>query len=525
MFPNGPFGNMFPYTNFHSMNLDWVIQVAKDFLDQYTHIQEIIETGETSITDKTAEGIQGLEDKAEALQALLDEWYNEHSEDIADELRDALDDITTALSGATDDISTALTNAISSFDTAAGNRAALAIASIPSDYTDFYTNAFKWIQYATSSDDALDLTIGSWGLAANNLPSNLPSGYSGNGLLVVLDRSSTGNLPAFRLLFTSYTKRFWYHTGYEWKEVLTSASLSDYYKYIDTLPTNTDPRTAAVGLYNLIPSNTYLNLPPNYDTSGYGWCMVMYQQVGAGSTLAFLSDGEHLWQAITAGGWRSITTYNTMQQEKICLFGDSLTEVNSTASKNWTKLMEDAGFVIQNLAKGGTGFARATQADGRYADQISFVDNGTTIIGVSGSFNDLAVSLPMGDVTDTGNTTICGYINQFFNSLMTMYPTIPIICYVMTPWGTANYNDSKTKEYAEKLEEICKMNNIPFKSLLTCSTLRPWQEANRQYYYNTDAVHPNNEGYKIIFRHLLPLFMESCRNANDWYYSIGLANA
>ena len=81
MFPNGPFGNMFPYTNFHSMNLDWVIQVAKDFLDQYTHIQEIIETGETSITDKTAEGIQGLEDKAEALQALLDEWYNEHSED------------------------------------------------------------------------------------------------------------------------------------------------------------------------------------------------------------------------------------------------------------------------------------------------------------------------------------------------------------------------------------------------------------------------------------------------------------
>ena len=32
----------FPYTNFHELNTDWLVKIAKDFLDQYTHIQEVI---------------------------------------------------------------------------------------------------------------------------------------------------------------------------------------------------------------------------------------------------------------------------------------------------------------------------------------------------------------------------------------------------------------------------------------------------------------------------------------------------
>ena len=35
----------FPYTNFHELNMDWIVKIAKDFLDQYTHIQETITTG------------------------------------------------------------------------------------------------------------------------------------------------------------------------------------------------------------------------------------------------------------------------------------------------------------------------------------------------------------------------------------------------------------------------------------------------------------------------------------------------
>ena len=33
----------FPYTDMHNLNLDWIIKIAKDFLDQYPNIQNIIE--------------------------------------------------------------------------------------------------------------------------------------------------------------------------------------------------------------------------------------------------------------------------------------------------------------------------------------------------------------------------------------------------------------------------------------------------------------------------------------------------
>lgn len=86
----------FPYTNFHELNLDWIIKVAKDFLDQYTHIQELIQNGEESITnltesgeqaitegetairELTAEELEALQEKADELEQILQNWFDEH---------------------------------------------------------------------------------------------------------------------------------------------------------------------------------------------------------------------------------------------------------------------------------------------------------------------------------------------------------------------------------------------------------------------------------------------------------------
>lgn len=108
----------FPYTNFHELNLDWIVKIAKDFLDQYTHIQEVIQTGledlaesrETGLAEldqkrldslaelnqKTLDGLSDLQTKYDTLDGLLQAWYDTHSADIAGQLADAIADFNTA---------------------------------------------------------------------------------------------------------------------------------------------------------------------------------------------------------------------------------------------------------------------------------------------------------------------------------------------------------------------------------------------------------------------------------------------
>lgn len=110
---NGAFGENFPYSNFHDLNMDWIIKIAKDFLDQYTHIQDIIEQGEEDITNLTEEELQALTNKKEELEALLEQWYETHSADIAQQLA----------------------SAITAFNTSAEAKATQTLATIPADYT------------------------------------------------------------------------------------------------------------------------------------------------------------------------------------------------------------------------------------------------------------------------------------------------------------------------------------------------------------------------------------------------------
>ena len=151
---NGAFGENFPYSNFHDLNMDWIIKIAKDFLDQYTHIQEVISNGEQSlqeiisdgeqsIQDLTADELAQLEEKANALEALLQAWYDTHSNDIAQQL----------------------TEAIASFYSEADQKTAAAIASIPADYSElsarvdhlYDTNMFNFTKmpYTTTPNQTL----------------------------------------------------------------------------------------------------------------------------------------------------------------------------------------------------------------------------------------------------------------------------------------------------------------------------------------------------------------------------------
>ena len=136
----------FPYTDLHNLNLDWIIKIAKDFLDQYTHIQQLIADGEISLQnltesglqqlgEETDNGLQQLQDKADNIEALLNAWYNSHSQDIADQLADALQDLNDWYTTHQAFLDAYVSNAINTFNATAREIASEVIETIPSDYS------------------------------------------------------------------------------------------------------------------------------------------------------------------------------------------------------------------------------------------------------------------------------------------------------------------------------------------------------------------------------------------------------
>lgn len=172
----GLFGEGFPYSNFHDLNMDWIIKIAKDFLDQYTHLQETIANGEESLQNLTTSGLEQLQTKANDLEALLQQWYNTHSEDIANQLADALEDLNTWYTEHEGYLNQYLQESITAFNNAAHQKATETLASIPSDYTSVANDvsvlkrAFNYYEYDNSIVHPNFFTKGAYYNSANPTP-------------------------------------------------------------------------------------------------------------------------------------------------------------------------------------------------------------------------------------------------------------------------------------------------------------------------------------------------------------------
>ena len=230
----------FPYADLHQLNLDWIIKIAKDFLDQYTEIQQTITDGEQALTDKATE-----------LEGLLDEWYNTHSEDIAQ----------------------ALAQAVIDFGTAAAAEAERVIATIPADYTalsnqvdaleDLQTryltagrNIITNSNYASlipdGDFDSMVDSLGIWYCNALTAADNQPT-TTMTGMLVIMKYSDAQNIGTMQQFFSN-DGRFWYRSNhgssqdpvwddwhkYDASEYLTSARMQiNESNYLDVM-TNGD---------------------------------------------------------------------------------------------------------------------------------------------------------------------------------------------------------------------------------------------------------------------------------------------
>ena len=158
----GAFGEGFPYANFHELNMDWIIKIAKDFLDQYTNIQNTITTG-----------LDELDEKAEELQNALDAWYTEHSNDIAQQLANALNDLNDWYTTHQGYLNQYLEDSIIAFGTAADEKAEQTIASIPDDYTSLANEVSDIQLHVNNTEDIIstEYTFGNDIIHVNISPS------------------------------------------------------------------------------------------------------------------------------------------------------------------------------------------------------------------------------------------------------------------------------------------------------------------------------------------------------------------
>jgi lysophospholipase L1-like esterase len=223
-------------------------------------------------------------------------------------------------------------------------------------------------------------------------------------------------------------------------------------------------------------------------------------------------------------GLTALPVKSVLSEKKISVIGDSITEKNFRAKTNWVLWLTDwCGATFQNLGRSGTGFRAGKANNNNYYPRIASITATPDIIGVACSFNDISSdSVVIGTINDTtADDTVAGYANDFFDALITAFPTVPIICYVQNPWWSAHYGVARSDEWVSLLSEICAKRGIPFYSdLYKGGTLKPWLLASRQTYFTSDDtdggssgvvddVHPNSEGHKVIARYLYPKFAEN----------------
>ena len=228
---------------------------------------------------------------------------------------------------------------------------------------------------------------------------------------------------------------------------------------------------------------------------------VLTVPVGAESA-AVVAITSHEASILTVASYK--TGAKWLGKKWVCV-GDSLTEHNLRTTKNYHDYVAEAtGITVVNMGLSGTGYMRQQDNNNAFYQRILNVPTDADVITIFGSGNDL--SQPLGEVTDTGTTTICGCINTTFDNLYSVFPLAQIGVITPTPWignPPSNPNDAMSK-YSAALVEICRLRGIPCLDLFHCSNLRPDDATFRQLAYSKDegnGVHPDETGHKMIAPH------------------------
>lgn len=190
--------------------------------------------------------------------------------------------------------------------------------------------------------------------------------------------------------------------------------------------------------------------------------------------------------------------------KKWACLGDSLTEHNQRTTMNYHDyIAQETGITVFNLGHSGCGYAKTGGNGQKFVDQAENIPNDTDVITIFGSGNDSSSGLEIGNPTDSGTTTICGYINAAIDTIYASHPVTPLGVIIPTPWANKEPSDGQTwmKDYSEAIIAICTLRGIPYLDLWHCSNLHPSDVNFRPLAYSKDdgnGVHPDETGHALI---------------------------
>ena len=195
---------------------------------------------------------------------------------------------------------------------------------------------------------------------------------------------------------------------------------------------------------------------------------------------------------------------SVMPKQKYIAFGDSVCRGNHPdATKSLYAWPEMFGQIhnleTQNKANGGQGFLNTTYYNKTALQTIQETDiSDTNLISISFGINDAGASFTIGDVNDTGTTSICGMLYNCINYILTTNPKCQIIV-----TGTTKQNgvySTRLKEINDKMELVCQKYGIAFVNM--------YEQPINQFNGTTggtltsDGTHFNDDGYLLLAQYM-----------------------
>lgn len=191
--------------------------------------------------------------------------------------------------------------------------------------------------------------------------------------------------------------------------------------------------------------------------------------------------------------------------------GDSLTEVNFRAAKNYVGYIQDElGITTVNMGHSSAGYMHTANLNNfrTEIEDMTGYDYENDVITVMGSINDFQhINDSLGQLGDTGTDTLYGCMYTFCNDLFTKYIGARIGIITPPPTNLYHSNYSSYVAYNTALKETAKLFSIPVLDLSEKSNLKPWiQEFQTEFFTSdgpgntgqSDQVHPNSKGHWLI---------------------------